>query len=260
MHALAEKNGAQFHFSTPVDRIIRKGDRVIGITAGSVDMPFDAVVSNADVTHTYLSLVQSESEAADRYQRFEPSTSGLVFCWAMRETFPELSVNNIFFSSDYRREFEEISIKRRCGFDPTVSVNITAKFDAADAPAGGENWSVLINAPYDDHQDWALEVTRLRDTIIDKISRRLGRDIEAAIAHEQVRTPKTLRELTNTNHGSLYGLSSNDPMAPFRRQPVRCADHPGLFFCGGSAHPGGGMPLATLSGMMAADAVTKRLG
>ncbi len=259
LQTLAEKNGAQFHFNTPVDRIMKKNDRAVGIVTGDEERLFDAVVSNADVTHTYLSLLQSESEAADRYQRHEPSISGVVFYWAMREKFPELTVNNIFFSGDYRREFEEISQKRRCGFDPTVYVNITSKFDAADAPAGGENWFVLINAPYDDQQDWALEVTRLRDTIIDKVSRRIGRNIEPAIAHEEVRTPKILRELTNTNHGSIYGISSNDPMAAFRRQPVKCSDHPGLFFCGGSAHPGGGMPLATLSGMMAADAVTRRL-
>jgi len=259
LQTLAEKNGTQFHFNTPVDRIMKKNDRAVGIVTGDEERLFDAVVSNADVTHTYLSLLQSESEAADRYQRHEPSISGVVFYWAMREKFPELTVNNIFFSGDYRREFEEISQKHRCGFDPTVYVNITSKFDAADAPAGGENWFVLINAPYDDQQDWALEVTRLRDTVIDKVSRRIGRNIEPAIAHEEVRTPKILRELTNTNHGSIYGISSNDPMAAFRRQPVKCADHPGLFFCGGSAHPGGGMPLATLSGMMAADAVTRRL-
>lgn len=259
MQALAEKNGAQFHFNTPVDRILRKGDRAVGIMTGDEERPFDAVVSNADVTHTYLSLLQSESEAADRYQRFEPSISGVVFYWAMREKFPELTVNNIFFSGDYRREFEEISARRRCGSDPTVYVNITSKFDAADAPPDGENWFVLINAPYDDHQDWDLEVTRLRDTVIDKVSRRIGRNIEPTIVHEEVRTPKVWRELTNTNHGSIYGISSNDPMAAFRRQPVKCSDHPGLFFCGGSAHPGGGMPLATLSGMMAADAVTRRL-
>ncbi|HNT27074.1 MAG TPA: phytoene desaturase family protein [bacterium] len=259
MHTLAEKNGAIFHFNAPVDRILKKNERAAGIVTGGADIPFDAVVSNADVTHTYLSLLQSESEAADRYQRHEPSVSGVVFYWAMRETFPELTVNNIFFSADYRREFEEIFDRHRCGSDPTVYVNITSKFDAADAPAGGENWFVLVNAPYDDHQDWDIEVTRLRDTVIAKVSRLIGRDIEPFIAHEQVRTPKILRELTNTNHGSIYDISSNDPMAAFRRQPARCADHPGVFFCGGSAHPGGGMPLATLSGMMAADAVTRRM-
>jgi len=259
MHAIAEKNGARFHFNTPVERIIRTGARVIGIATEEGELFFDAVVSNADVTHTYLSLLQSESEAADRYQRLEPSLSGVVFYWAMRETFPELAVNNIFFSRDYRAEFEEIFDKRRCGYDPTLYVNITAKFDPSDAPAGGENWFVLINAPYDDHQDWEVEVLRLRETTIAKISRMIGRDIERAIVHEEVRTPRTWRELTNTNHGSIYGISSNDPMAAFHRQPVRCREHPGLFFCGGSAHPGGGMPLATLSGMMAADAVTRKL-
>jgi len=259
MHALAERNGARFHFNTPVERILRQGNRVTGVAVNGEELPFDAVVSNADVTYTYLSLLQSESEMADRYQRLEPSLSGVVFYWAMRETFPELTVNNIFFSNDYRVEFEEIFTKRRCGFDPTIYVNITSKFDPADAPTGGENWFVLINAPCDDHQDWEVETLRLRETVIAKLSRILGRDIERAIAHEEVRTPRVWRALANTNHGAIYGISSNDPMAAFRRQPVRSADHPRLFFCGGSAHPGGGMPLATLSGMMAADAVSRRL-
>ncbi len=259
MHERAEQNGAKFRFSAPVERILRDGHRATGVVIHGEELPFDAVVSNADVTYTYLSLLQSESEMADRYQRLEPSLSGIVFYWAMRETFPELTVNNIFFSNDYRTEFEEIFKRRRCGYDPTIYVNITSKFDPVDAPEGSENWFVLVNAPYDDHQDWEVETLRLRETVIAKLSRIIGRDIERAIAHEKVRTPRTWRDLTNTNHGAIYGISSNDPMAAFRRQPVRCAEHPGLFFCGGSAHPGGGMPLATLSGMMAAEAVSRRL-
>lgn len=260
LERLARKMGAVFHYNTRVDRIcVEKrfgGRRVTGIQVGGTELEFGIVVSNADVTPTYRDLLEDDRSAPiQRYAGLEPSSSGLVFYWGMGRSFPELGLHNIFFSSDYRREFDEIFDEHRCPTEPTVYVNITSKITPQDAPAGGENWFVLVNAPYDKGQDWEAEASRVRESVIRRLSYILETDLEAAIEEEGRMTPPEIEARTDSNRGSLYGISSNSRMAAFARHPNRSRDYRGLYFCGGSAHPGGGMPLAVLSGKIASDLV-----
>jgi len=190
---------------------------------------------------------------ARRYERLEPSTSGLVFLWGVRSAFPELAVSNVFFSGDYHAEFQDIFRRRRCPTDPTVFVNITSKISPGDAPPGRENWFVLVNAPADEGQDWSGEISRVRAAVLRRLRSALGRDVEALIETEAVRTPQDIERDTSSTRGSLYGISSNSRASAFLRHPNRHPRIGGLYFCGGSAHPGGGMPLVTLSGMIASD-------
>jgi diapolycopene oxygenase len=202
-------------------------------------------------------LSQPQAPPARRYRRLEPSSSGLVFLWGLAESYPELGVNNIFFSADYRREFRELFEERVCPRNPTIYVNVTSKLTPQDAPRGAENWFVLVNAPYLSGQDWKQETRRVRQRILSVMERVLGRPVGRSIVVEQVMTPEDIQRNTGSTRGSLYGISSNSPLAAFLRHPNRSRRIRGLYFCGGSVHPGGGMPLAVLSGKIAADLVKK---
>jgi len=219
------------------------------------------VVSNADVLRTYEDLLEDpQARLARRYQALEPSSSGLVFFWGMKDSFPELGVNNIFFSGDYPREFHELFAERICPTDPTVYVNITSKVTPEDAPAGCENWFILINAPCNVGQDWQAEAAASRGRALSRLQRALGRSVEGVIATEEVMTPQDIEKNTGSRLGSLYGISSNTSMAAFLRHPNRSRRYRGLYFCGGSVHPGGGMPLAILSGKIASDLIQRHEG
>jgi diapolycopene oxygenase len=146
-------------------------------------------------------------------RRLEPSSSGLVFLWGMRRSFPELTVNNILFSPDYPAEFRQIFEEGSCPEEPTVYVNITSKVTPADAPAGGENWFVLVNAPCNTGQDWASQVRQTRERVLRRLEQALGRGVEGAIAAEQGLTPADIERDTGSRLGSLYGISSNTPLA-----------------------------------------------
>ena len=266
LEKLAKKAGAIFHYNTVVDQITWKkrlgGGRIVeGIQIGGLTYEYPIVISNADVTPTYHRLLDDDtSTPIKRYHDLEPSSSGLVFYWGMGREFPELGLHNIFFSSDYKREFREIFQEAKCPTEPTVYVNITSKHSSHDAPAGSENWFVLINAPYDDGQNWDEEVKRVRRAVVDRLSYVLEADIEAAIEEEGVMTPADIQAKTDSHRGSLYGISSNSRTAAFSRHPNRSRRYRGLYFCGGSAHPGGGMPLVVLSGKIAADLVRRHGG
>ena len=141
--------------------------------------------------------------------------------------------------------------------DPTVYINITSKYVPSDAPPGCESWFVMVNAPHQAGQDWEAEVERTRRTVQERVGAALSVDMEGLIDCEEVLTPPMIEERTSSHRGALYGISSNTRASAFVRQRNRSRHYRGLYFAGGSAHPGGGMPLAILSGRIAADLVRK---
>ena len=260
LEKLAGELGVRIHYNTHVHRILheRSGrrQRVTGVEVDGRREEADVIVSNVDVSVTYPALLQNEeARELKRYRKLEPSSSGLVFYWGMKEQFPELTVNNIFFSGDYEREFSQIFDERVCPDDPTIYINITSKVTSEDAPKNGENWFILVNAPYVDGQDWEAETAKVRQAVVQRLTQSLGRDVEKLIATESVMTPVDIERKTMSYRGALYGISSNSRTAAFSRHPNRSPDYDGLYFCGGSAHPGGGMPLVMLSGKIAADLI-----
>jgi len=256
---LAERQGVTLHTNRRVERIVHANKRVQGIVLDGEMISYDCVCSNADVFPTYRDLLGDEtSRDAKRYKRLEPSSSALVFFWGVRGGLSEtLGVHNILFSADYKREFMEIFDHKACPRDPTVYIYISALFNPPDAPAGHENWFVMINAPYDDGQDWEREMQESRKRIVHKIKSLLHMDIEKHITCERITTPQDIEAQTMSHRGSIYGISSNSRTAAFMRQRNRSKRYHGLYFCGGSAHPGGGIPLVLLSGKICADLVKR---
>lgn len=261
LYLTAKDLGVQFNFNQKVEKISFKKNKIIGLNTKSENKTYNVVVSNADVLYTYDKLLNlPNSKEARRYKKLEPSTSGIVFYWGIDRNFEELSVNNIFFSSDYATEFKAMFQDKTMPEEPTVYVNITSKLTPSDAPKDCENWFVLLNAPADNHQDWDLLVSKSRRTAINLISKRLGTNIERHIVAEKNLTPPEIEKRTRSTHGSLYGISSNTKTAAFLRHRNRSKRIKGLYFCGGSAHPGGGMPLVLLSGKICADLIEKYSG
>ncbi len=256
---LAKKRGVTIHTNRRVERIVYDHKQVQGIILDGETIPYDCVVSNADVFTTYRDLLRDEaSRDAKRYKRLEPSSSALVFFWGVRGNIVgKLGVHNILFSADYRREFIELFDHKVCPRDPTVYIYISALFNPSDAPKGYENWFVMINAPYDSGQDWEREISEGRKRIVQKIDSVLHIDIKRNITSERIATPRDIQAQTMSHLGSIYGISSNSRTAAFMRQRNRSKRYRGLYFCGGSAHPGGGIPLVLLSGKIAAELVKR---
>lgn len=258
LYAIAKRKGARFHFSKTVTKIMHENHRIRGILADNIEIDCDVVVANSDVRNVYNLLLYDHNSPMSRlYARKEPSSSALVFYWGIKGNFEDLEVHNIFFSHDYEKEFREIFRKKRCPDDPTIYINITSKYVETDAPRGCENWFVMINAPYVADQDWSSEVAKARKRIIEKLNRTLATDIEKRIVYESVLTPPDIEKETGSSRGSLYGMASNSVAGAFMRQQNKSFIYRGLYFCGGTCHPGGGMPLALLSGRIAANLVMK---
>ena len=256
---LAKDIGVQFHFDMPVERIIYAENNVKGVVVDGKNRWANLVVSNMDVYFTYKQLMNAPI-VAEEVLKQERSSSAYIFYWGINKWFKELSLHNIFFTSDYKTEFDHLFNTGKVFDDPTVYINITAKCEPGiQAPEGKENWFVMVNAPANKGQDWDEYGKIYRAAIIKKLSRMLGEDVESLIEEEHVLTPVSIESKTASYMGSLYGTSSNSKMAAFMRHPNFSKNVKGLYFVGGSVHPGGGIPLCLSSAKIMADLVQKEL-
>ncbi len=238
--------GVKFRYNEAVAEIITAEGRVTGLRTALDVYDFGRVVSNMDVVPTYRHLLPNQP-APERTLGQPRSSSALIFYWGISRQFPALDLHNIFFSADYQREFQAIFRDQTVADDVTVYVNITSKKTPADAPPGHENWFVMVNVPHDQGQDWPALTQHTRRIVLRKLSRALGTEIEPLIAAEKVWTPPGIAADTSSFGGALYGSSSNNALAAFLRHPNFSGRLHGLYFCGGSVHPGGGIPLCLLS-------------
>ena len=241
--------GVIFQFSTQVSKVEKIGERYIV----NGDTESDILICNMDVASAAKGPLKNF--VSSKRKKYEPSSSALIFYWGIDREFKELDLHNIFFSSDYMKEFENIFHNRKIDNDPTVYIHISSKCKVDDAPVGCENWFVMVNAPYVAGQDWEKMINEARENILIKVSKRLGTDISRHIRLEHKLTPELIQSKTGSYKGALYGSSSNDRMAAFLRQPNFSSGHKGLYFCGGSVHPGGGIPLCLLSGKITTDII-----
>lgn len=251
---LAQRMGVKFHLRQPVDSIEIENKRAVGIKVCNKRHKSDLVVSNIDVVPTYKHLLPNQKQPKRTLEQ-ERSSSALIFYWGIKKSFPKLNLHNIFFSQNYSKEFQAIFQDKTLSGDPTVYVNITSKDVLSDAPAGCENWFVMINAPADNGQDWDALITQTRNKVLEKLSRILGQDIASLIEEETHLSPPLIAQKTASFRGALYGASSNNRMSAFLRHPNFSRTIDNLYFCGGSVHPGGGIPLCLLSARITADMI-----
>jgi phytoene desaturase len=254
---LAGDCGVKFNYRSQVQKLNTGGKKITGLVANDSEFIFDYVISNMDVYNTYAILLKDKKQPKNKIP--ERSTAALVFYWGMRKRFEKLDLHNIFFSGNYRKEFDFLERGKDVYDDPTVYVNITSKKIPGDAADGKENWFVMINVPCNNGQDWKLIRQKARRNIIDKLSKTLRENIESLIESESVLDPVTMEEETFSYKGALYGSSSNSMYSAFLRHKNFSSRYRNLFFCGGSVHPGGGIPLCLLSAKIVSEMIQREL-
>jgi len=258
VHDRALERGAALRLDTRVVRIERAGRRVSGVVLEDGGrLPADVVVANADASSVYGSLVSSPA-AARRLARATPSLSGFVLLLAVRGRTPGLAHHNVLFPADYDAEFDDVfGARARPVADPTLYVS--APDDPAVRPEGHEAWFVLVNAPRHGTGPGAVDwrepglADRYREHLLDLLAER-GLPVRDRVLWSRTLSPADLEERTGAVGGAIYGTSSNGATAAFLR-PANRSPVPGLFLVGGSSHPGGGLPLVTLSAQIVAGLV-----
>ena len=257
LYNLALRQGVDFKFNNYVSEILVSNKIATGIKVGDKTYESDIVISNMDVVPTYRNLLKNHYQP-EKILNQERSSSALIFYWGVKKEFKNLDLHNIFFSKDYKNEFQTIFENNTISVDPTIYINITSKDVKGDAPINCENWFVMINSPNDSGQDWDNMIDQVKSNVIKKINKILKVNIEDFIEYEKVYTPKTIESNTQSYMGSLYGSSSNNLMSAFLRHPNFSNKILNLYFCGGSVHPGGGIPLCLLSAKIVSQLINNK--
>ncbi len=244
--ALAERvieTGGEIQLGCDASAIHTTGGRADGVQLGAGPLlAADVVVANVDAAHLYRDLLPRPQLRPGG----EPSLSGFVLLLGVhaRAGATPPAHHTVLFPAAYDGEFDAVFSGRPAG-DPTIYISVPP--DPALAPAGHEAWFVLVNAPRQGPYDW--DAPGAADSYADLVLHRMaerGVDIRDRIVLREIRTPADLARTTRADGGAIYGTSSNGARAAFLR-PANRSPVPGLFLVGGSAHPGGGLPLVALS-------------
>ena len=260
-----EKVGVSINLNSPVAEISLDGDKATGIVlSDGTSIAADIVISNADASFTYNQLIKSKNRKVKKVRkeqaRLEPSLAGFSLLIGLRPSeHAQLSHHTILFPENYDEEFDAIFTARVPVEKPTIY--ICSPHDPTMVKSEGhEALFVLVNAPRHNTNpsqgfDWSNKefAQSYANSIIDQIELQ-GISIRDRLDLLEIRTPLDLQNSVNAPGGSIYGTSSNGPRAAFlrakNRSPIK-----NLYLVGGSAHPGGGLPLVGLSAEIVANAI-----
>jgi 1-hydroxycarotenoid 3,4-desaturase len=265
LQQLGETHGARYRFGAHVEEIeiAQGGVRGVRLSDGEV-LLCDAVVFNGDISALGNGLLgKSATKAAKPIARADRSLSAVTWCVnAKTRGFP-LHHHNVFFAEDYLEEFDAVFRRRTITAAPTVYVCAQDRADAAidqHVERDTDRMLVLINAPADGDVSSLsdAEVTTLRENAFG-VMRQCGLEIDESAMSAVVTPPEGFNALFPATGGALYGRANHGPMASFAR-PGAASGVRGLYLAGGSVHPGAGIPMATISGRLAAERIVADLG
>ncbi|GBR54276.1 phytoene dehydrogenase [Neokomagataea thailandica NBRC 106555] len=255
---LGQELGVCFKTSTRAQQIQVQNGQVQGVvTADAEVIPADIVISNMDSVRTMRELLRNvpTPRFERRWRRRRPACSGVVLYLGLNKSYEHLAHHDFVFSADPEAEFDAIYRQGKPAPDPTCYLAAPSKTDPNVAPPGGEALYVLVHTPYlHKGQNWQDIFPGYRQVILDKLKRCGGMpDIEERIQVEHHLTPFDIGQRYSTLRGAIYGLASHGRLNGAFKPANRSDEVKGLYLAGGAAHPGAGMPMALMSGWVAAD-------
>lgn len=231
-----------------------EGRRVNGVRlADGTRLKTGVVVMNGDVatTNNLLGLNGKQSSSDDR------SLSGLVLLYGLKRKLENLDHHTVYFSSDYRKEFAQLFDERRFPDDPTVYVSAPSRNDDSLAPSEGETLFIMANAPANDRPWSADDRNKARDNVFRRLAKSNFPEIDRYVVVNDEWTPQRFANDYLAPGGAIYGTHSHGWRRAFLRPPNKDRTFSGLYYVGGSSHPGGGTPTVLLSAEITCELIGK---
>ncbi len=259
---LALELGAQIHLRSPVERVLVSKDRARGLRVDGEDLPFDAVVVNADLPYAYRVLLGGAADGDFRLRRrgrLRYTASAYMLYLGLGTRAEGLLHHNFFLSARYRKNFEDIFARRVLPEDPSFYVAAPSRTDPGMAPEGGESLLVLVPVPHlGGEVDWRREESGFREKVYRLLEERCGVE-RSSVLYERVRTPEDWRVEYNLERGAAFGLGHGILQVGYFRPPLASRSVGGLYFVGASTHPGTGVPLVGIGARLVAERMGRDL-
>jgi phytoene desaturase len=263
---LAQTAGAEFRYDSTVTRIETRANRATGVLlADGSRLKGDVVLANADLPYVYQWLLPPDRDAK-ALMRKSFSCSAISFLWGVDRTYRELGPHTLFLADDYRENFEQIMRDLTLPTNPGVYVHAPARLDESMAPPGQDTLTAIVPVGHlrdaDTHvgqEDWSELRERARSHVFRRLQVLGISDLDAHIKFEESYTPTSWAEHHNLAKGATHGLSHRLTQMAYLRPSNRHRRYRNLYFAGASTHPGTGVPMAMVSGRLAAERIAAEL-
>ena len=257
LEALGTKSGVEFRYGASVAEVTVVQGKTSGVKlANGEHIAADRVVVNADPAALASGLFGTWARSAVRtYAPKDRSLSAVTFLGNVKASGFDLSHHNVVFSNDYRAEFDSLA-SGKLATAPSVYLCAQDRKPGALPPAGSERIQIIVNAPADGdtHNYSEQEIGQCRTHMLQALAK-AGLMLEGPL---HATTPTDFHARYPATGGALYGRASHGWAASFRRPGARTTI-PGLYCAGGGTHPGAGVPMAALSGQLAAASLMRDL-
>lgn len=266
MVKLLEDLGGTIRLETPVDEILVRGGKTSGIrTKDGQDSAFDLVVSNADVVHTYSSLLRNHARGQSAGKRMAGkrfSNSLFVVYFGLRGTYPDIQHHSVLFGPRYKELLADIFKRGVLADDFSLYLHSPTATDPNLAPEGCSTFYALSPVPHlgKADLDWNTVGPAYRDKILDYLEERLISNLRENLVTSKIFTPFDFREQLNAHHGSAFSLEPVLTQSAYFRTHNRDDKLGGLYFVGAGTHPGAGIPGVVGSAKATAGIILEDIG
>ena len=257
--SLGAELGVHIETNTEVSKLLIENGKAAGAVTSKGIYRADTVIANTDALTVYSNYIDRKdrpSMSDRKIEKLEPSLSGFAIAAGVAKTFPQLVHHNVFFPEQYENEFRDLFDRKKAPEQPAVYICFTGYSDSGMAPEGKSNLFILVNAPYlAPGQEWEKTKRQYAEKILSMLEDRGLTGLREATEYLDIQTPEDLARRTGAYRGAIYGLSANSFRQAFFKPGNKAKDIEGLWFTGGSVHPGGGTPIVVRSGRLAAEAI-----
>ncbi len=257
LERVAKEYGVNFRYNSEVTKINKAGSRAASLTVNNrTNETFDAYLVNADLPYAYETLLGEtpRKNVAAQNSELKSSSSAYMMYLGVDKQYSHLLHHNVVFSADYKRNLDDIFERQVLPDDPAFYVCVPNRSDASLAPDGSDAIYVLVPVPHKtENIDWERDEPAFRETILKKMSERLGMtDIKRHIVYQKTFTPNDWASEYNLWKGSAFGLSHSFFQSAYFRPQNKSKSLDNVYFAGASTVPGNGIPMVIISGSLAA--------
>jgi phytoene desaturase len=261
---VAETQGVNFIYNSPVKRLKVQGNKVVGAeTPDGREFEADIFVGNADLPYIYNELLPDERKARTLEKKLY-TCSTIMFYWGVDKHYPQIAHHNVFLAGDYKASFDQIFNDHALPDAPSFYIHAPARTDPSAAPDDQDTLYVLVPVGHMDDeqpQDWESRISRARQTVFSRLAQEMQiTDLEKHLKFEIVYGPEDWKSRFNLQKGAAFGLSHNFWQVGYFRPQNRHNRYKNLFFAGASTHPGTGLPIVLLSARLTTERILKEMG
>ena len=264
MAAVARRNGAVIHLSTPVEEIVVNNGVAAGVRLASGDVvEADEVVINADFGYAASRLF-----APGTLRKYTPrkmhslklSCSTFMMYLGLDRSY-DTPHHEIVFARDYRTNIERIFNGKELSGDLSFYVRNASVTDPTIAPAGHSALYILVPVPnLRGTINWEQRRAAYREMTLDAIETRTGMKLRNHIVTEQLVTPSDWNQNYRVYEGATFNLAHNLSQMVYLRPRNKFEDVDHCYLVGGGTHPGSGLPTIYESGRISANLISRRHG